>query len=162
MKKAGIIFFVLAGLLFLLPSEACSQKGKIAPFKIVLADGKTFSAQDLPKGKPVVLIYFSPECEECQKLTETLIKNIDDYWGISFTMVTYLPVESVSQFVVKFNLKKYPNFYVGTEGNSFIVRYYYNVKKFPFVAVYDRNGNLVKIYNTEAEVKELPSKLKNL
>jgi thiol-disulfide isomerase/thioredoxin len=162
MRNYRFVLYVLVCLLLVDLPELYSQTRKVAPFKIVLADGKTFTSQDLPKGKPVVIIYFSPECEDCQKLTGELIRNIDDYWGITFTMVTYLPVSALGQFVSKFNLKKYPNFYVGTEGSTFIVRYYYNVIDFPFVIVHNKNGDLVKIFKTEESLKELPSLLKTL
>jgi hypothetical protein len=77
-------------------------------------------------------------------------------------MVTYLPVEYVKQFVSKYNLNMYPNIFAGTEGNSFIVRYYYNIQTFPFMALFDKNGDLIKNYKTEENLNDLANRLINL
>jgi thiol-disulfide isomerase/thioredoxin len=144
--------------------DAYSQSGKIPPFKIIQSDGKIFKAENLPMGKPIIIIYFSPDCEECQKLTEGLLKRMNDFKKASIVMVTYLAVDYVKQFVSKYNLNRYPNIFVGTEGSSFIVRYYYNVQTFPFLALINKDGNLVKIYKKEKEedIEDLSNRLKDL
>ena len=70
MKKIRIVYPILFGILLLISSSIYSQSGKIPPFKMIQANGKLFKAQDLPIGKPVVLIYFSPDCEDCHKFIE--------------------------------------------------------------------------------------------
>jgi hypothetical protein len=60
-------------------------------------------------------------------------------------MVTYLPLDELKPFVSEFNLNKYSTIKVGTEGYSFVVRKYYNVERFPFIAVYDKQIQLKKI-----------------
>jgi thiol-disulfide isomerase/thioredoxin len=157
-KKIYVLLFVL-----LVVSPAIFSQGlRIPPFKIVKADGSLFRAQDLPRGKPVIIIYFSPECEDCQKFTEAMLSRIDEFWGASVVMVTYLPVKSVAWYVKKYRLNIYPNIFVGTEGNSFIVRYYFNVHRFPFVALLDREGKLVKLWDRQENIEELVSTLKSL
>jgi thiol-disulfide isomerase/thioredoxin len=154
--------FLLVFFLFLVSPCIFSQGLKIPPFKIVRADGSLFRARDLPMGKPVIIIYFSPECEECQKFTEDLVSKIDDFWDASIVMVTYLSVQSVAQYEKKYKLNIYPNIYVGTEGNAFIVRYYYNVRRFPFVALLNKDGVLVKMWNKEENIDDLAARLKAL
>ncbi len=162
MIKKRILISIFAGLLLIISQSSYSQQGKIPPFKIIKYDGTIFRAQDLPMGKPVIIIYFSPDCEECQKFTEEIIQRIDDFWKASIVMVTYLPVQNVAQYVSKYKLNIYPNFFVGTEGSSFIVRYYYNIEKFPFVALYTKSGDLVKIWDKQENIKDLVSRLKPL
>ena len=154
--------FLLVFFLFLVSPCIFSQGLKIPPFKIVRADGSLFRARDLPMGKPVIIIYFSPECEECQKFTQDLVSKIDDFWDASIVMVTYLSVQSVAQYEKKYKLNIYPNIYVGTEGNAFIVRYYYNVRRFPFVALLNKDGVLVKMWNKEENIDDLAARLKAL
>lgn len=157
-KKAIVLLFFL----ILLSPGLFSQGLRIPPFKIIRADGSLFRAQDLPMGKPVIIIYFSPECEDCQKFTEDLISEIDDFWDASIVMVTYLSVQSVAQYEKKYKLNIYPNIYVGTEGNAFIVRYYYNVRRFPFVALLNKDGKLIRKWDKEENINELASSLKAL
>lgn len=154
--------FMLASLLLMISSNIFSQSGKIPPFRIIQANGRVFKAENLPKGKPIIIIYFSPDCEECQKLTEELLKRMNDFKKASVTMVTYLPVEYVKQYVMKYNLNIYPNIYVGTEGSSFIVRYFYNIQTFPFMALFNKNGDLIKSYYKEHNMEDLSVRLRDL
>jgi thiol-disulfide isomerase/thioredoxin len=148
-------------LIFSLPAEA--QSGKVPPFRMVQKNGKVFKAEDLPIGKPIIIIYFSPDCKDCQSLTDKVIARINDFKSASIAMITYLSLESVSQFVNKNGLDKYPNIYVGTESNSIFVMNYYNIKDFPFIALYTKNGDLVKrYYDKETDVNDLLHRLNSL
>lgn len=162
MNRNYLIFFIcIPLLLFSLPSDA--QSGKVPPFRMVQKNGKIFRAQDLPLGKPIIIIYFSPECHDCQALTDKITSRIKDFKGASIAMITYLSLESVSQYADKNKLDKYPNIYIGTEGNSIFVLNYYNITDFPFIALYTKNGDLIKrYYNKEVDVDDLIRRLNDL
>jgi thioredoxin-related protein len=162
MRKELFTFSLLAGLFLQNSSDSFSQPVKIPPFRIIMANEKVLKAEDLPTGKPVIIIYFSPDCEECQKLTEDLLKRMNDFKKASIAMVTYLPVNYVKQFVTKYKLDMYPNIFVGTEGSSFIVRYYYNIQTFPFIALFNKSGDLVKSYYKEENLNDLSVLLRDL
>lgn len=122
-----------------------TKSKNIAPFKIQTVSGKEFTYQQLKKNKPVVLVYFSPSCEHCKNFTKELLKHEKQLASKQIVMVTYVPIAEVKPFVSDFNLKKYSNITAGTEGYSFIVRNYYDVTRFPFVALYDKQTQLIKI-----------------
>ena len=158
-----ITFFIilLAGLMISISVSA--QSGKVPPFQMMQPNGRIFRAQNLPIGKPIVLIYFSPDCEECQKLTKELLERINDFKNVSIAMITYQPVEMVTPYVQKNRLDTYPNIYVGTEGSSLFVRNYYNILKFPFMTLYNKNGDLiVKYTSTQVNVEDLHQRVKGL
>lgn len=140
---------------------ALSQSGKVPPFRIIQPDGKPFFAANLPLGKPIIIIYFSPDCDECKKLTTDLLDRMIEFKKASIAMITYLPVESLKQFVTRFEIKSYSNIFIGTEGNSLFVRNYYNINRFPFIALYTQNGDLVKKYDytTEDQLTDLSYQL---
>jgi thioredoxin-related protein len=162
MKKQVLIFLMLlAGLL--ITSTLSSQSNKIPPFQMMQADRKVFKAQFLPLGKPIVLIYFSPDCEECQKLTKEMLERIEELKNVSIAMITYQPVELVAQYVTKNNLGKYPNIYVGTEGSSLFVRNYYDIRLFPFMTLYNKDGDLIVKYTSkQVNVDDLLVRIKKL
>ena len=131
MRRIWIIILVT---FLLVGTDAIGQTNKkVPPFQIDQSNGKLFRAQDLPIDKPIIIIYFSPDCEECQEFTEAMLTRMDDFWKASVVMITYLPVLNVAQFVSKYRLHIYPNIFVGTEGNNFIVRYYFNIQRFPII-----------------------------
>ncbi len=139
-----------------------SQAGKLPPFKMMQENGKVFKAQDLPIGKPIVIIYFSPECDHCEKMMKELIKKKASFKKASVAMITHLAVDRVAKFVQQFGLNKYSNIYVGTEGSTFFVRNYYKIEHMPFIALHDKNGNLVKVYRKEGPLTDLVNQLNKL
>lgn len=162
MKKEINVFSILAVMMLIISQNTYSQAGKVPRFQIIQSDGKLFKAQDLPIGKPIIIIYFSPDCEECQKFTEAMLLRMDDFWKASIAMITYQPIQNVAQYVLKYKLNIYPNIFVGTEGNSFMVRYYFNISRFPFIALYNKNGDLIKIWDKQENIDDLSNRLKAL
>ena len=139
-----------------------AQAGKLPPFQMMQANGKIFRAQDLPMGKPILLVYFSPECDHCEKMLQSFFKKTTDFQKASIAFITYLPVDKVSKFTKDYHLAKYPNMVAGTEGSTFFVRNYFRIKELPFAALYTKNGDLVVTYEKEVELNSLAEKLKRL
>jgi thioredoxin-related protein len=158
-KKIRII--LLTGFL-LVQTIVFAQVGKLPPFRMVQANGKVFKAEDLPMGKPIIIIYFSPDCDHCNQLMKDFIKRQANFKKASIAMVTYLPVDDVRKFVEKYNLGKYPNAYVGSEGNTFFLKNYYRLTQMPFIALYTKNGDFVKSYRNEEALTDLSNRVKNL
>ncbi len=143
--------------------HAYAQSNKVPPFRMMQGDGSIFMAQYLPLEKPILIIYFSPDCEECQKLTSDLVSRMTDFRNVSIAMITYQPPETLKAYVKKNNLTAYNNIYAGTEYPTLFVRDYYNVMHFPFLALYNKNGDLIKKYTSkEVDLNDLLSKVKLL
>jgi hypothetical protein len=77
-------------------------------------------------------------------------------------MITYLPVEKVTEFVNEYSLNKCPDIYAGTEGTTFFVRDYYKITDLPFLALYNKNGDFIKSYSKDVPLKNLSERLNNL
>jgi len=155
---AASILFCLATMLF--SSGVNSQT--IPSFKITLSNNKIFNSADLPKDKPLVLIYFDPDCDHCQKLMTELFKKINSFKKVQMVLVTFKPVTEVAAFEKKYSTRKYANMKVGTEGTLFYLRNYYKLIKMPFTALYDKKGNYNYSYRDETRVNDLIDRLKHL
>ena len=153
------IFFCLSAILFF-PSRMNSQT--IPPFKMTLSNNKILNAADLPKGKPLVLIYFDPDCDHCQKLMSELFKKINSFKKTEIVLITFKSVKEVAAFEKKYNTSKYANMKVGTEGTLFYLKNYYKLVKMPFTALYDKKGNYKYSYRDETPVDDLISRVKSL
>ena len=154
--------FVLLLLLLFVATSLFAQSGKVPPFRMVQANGKIFRAQDLPMGKPILLFYFSPECDHCEKVQKAFFKQAGNFQKASVAFITFLPVDKVAKFVNDYRLVKYPNMYAGTEGSTYFVRNYYRVKDLPFVALYTKNGDVVTSFEKDINLSLLTEKLKQL
>lgn len=153
------IFF---GLLFCSSSDLWSQSNKVPPFRMTQSNGKLFNATNLPYGKPILLIYFSPDCDHCQVMMKEWFKKADDFKKASVVMISFLPIDKMKTFEKDFKTNQYPNIIVGTEGFGFFVRNYYQIADMPFMALYDKNGNLISSHEKNIPLNELANKLKKL
>ncbi|WP_025761726.1 TlpA family protein disulfide reductase [Dyadobacter tibetensis] len=129
-------------------AQIAGAKNKIAPFQIQLTTGQTYTASQLAKG-PVVLIYFSPDCDHCVDFTEDMLKNYQIFANKQVVMVTFQDMNMLRPFVSRHKLTQYPNIKVGTEGTSYKVQRYYQIRSFPYIAIYDKAGNLVRTFEGE-------------
>jgi hypothetical protein len=138
------------------------QSGKLPPFAIMQANGKIFRAHELPMGKPIVIIYFSPECDHCDILMKDFLKKEASFRKASVVMITHLAVGKVAQFVQQYALNKNPNVFVGTEGTWLFVKNYYKIIEMPFMALHDSNGNLVNTFREDGGLPDLVRQLDHL
>ncbi len=155
----------LLALLLLITASAFAQSTfglkKIAPFNIKLTTGQTYTASQMAPG-PAVLIYFSPDCDHCQLFTADLLKNYNVVANKQVVMVTFQDMKMVQPFATKYKLSQYPNIKIGTEGMTYGVQRYYQIRSFPYIAIYDKAGNLVKTYEGEQPHAEIFKTLKNV
>jgi len=156
---AAPIFFCFSVISFF-PLRMSSQT--IPPFKMTLSNNKIFNAAELPKDKPLVLIYFDPDCDHCQKLMTELFKKINSFKKVEMVLITFKPVTEVAAFEKKYNTSKYANMRVGTEGTLFYLKNHYKLVKMPFTALYDSKGNYSYSYREETPVDDLIKRLQGL
>lgn len=156
MKRFLYLFFF-----FCCWEAAFSQKDKAAipPFKIRLTNGDGFTYAQVDKGKPLMLIYFSPSCEHCKAFVEALLKQKAKWTNKQIVMISYVHIREVQAFDRLYHLSEHPGIKIGSEGQSFIVQQYYQIQHFPFVALFNKQGRLIKMMRDpltpEAMVREL-------
>jgi len=135
----------------------------IPHFKILKADSTYFNYTDLKKDKPVMIIYFSPDCSHCQHMMYEMKPKMKKFGDTQIVMVTFTDfnlLKMLKTFNRDFDLEKYPNIIVGTEGHSYVVQKYYQVRTTPYIAVYDRKGNLVKAFEKAPTIDTLIAAVK--
>jgi len=152
--------------LFIPLSETNAQnaavKNTIPPFRILLTNMQYLKAAELDKNLLKLIVYFDPTCEHCKTFTADLLKHEKDLAKTQIIMISYTPIDQVKTFETEFNLTKYRNIKIGTEGTTFVVRYFYNIERFPFVALYDKKGMLAATYKEPSSANELVQKVKKI
>lgn len=134
----------------------------IPDFKMQLTNGKMFSAKDLSKSKPVIIIYFAPDCEHCQVLIKSLLKRITEFKKSQIILVSFESLQQVGTFEKEYGLKSYPFIKTGIEKPVFFFRYYYHLENTPFTALYDKEGKYIISYKKQTPVDDLLKHLKAL
>ena len=124
-----------------------TKKGAALPhFYINKTDGGYIIPQLLKKGKPVMILIFSPECDHCGVVLDS-IKTIREKFKT--TQVILVAEErhkdKMVGFIEKEEIKNDPLFKnIGTNKGELIAAIYTN-KILPQIVFYDANHKLVKI-----------------
>ena len=77
-------------------------------------------------------------------------------------LVTFKPVSDLPLFERSYQTARYPNVKVGTEGNTYFLRTFFNIQTTPFTALYDKNKTLVHSYRQEPPVDDLIKRLNGI
>ena len=150
------IFVSLFSGLFSIGGQAQDTAPKpLAPFDIMLVNNQKLKSFQLKKNEPVILMYFSPECDHCKDLTKEILKNAKSLGTKQLIMITYFPVAEVKKFANDFSIQKYPNIKIGTEGMTLVVQKHYNIRNFPFIVLYDKSGKMVKMFRDQAPATDI-------
>jgi thiol-disulfide isomerase/thioredoxin len=132
----------------------------IPKFTVLKTDSTYANETVIPKDKPVVIIYFSPECGHCQLTADEFSKRMTDLKDIYFVWVSYYPLPEIKEFNEKFNLQQLNNLTIGRDPN-YTIPSYYRVKFTPFMAVYNKEHHLIKTYGQGTDVDTLLKLLKD-
>jgi thiol-disulfide isomerase/thioredoxin len=162
MKKIiFFIYFIIA--VGFADAQSYTPPATIPPYHILTTDSVYLTPANLKKNKAVMVIYFSPDCGHCQHLVSEMKPVMKDFKNMQVIMITWMPpLRGLRDFAKDYNLKKYPNVILGTEGYTYVVQRYYRVRTTPYIAVYDKNGKLSQTFDKVPEMKDLVAAVKKV
>lgn len=144
-------------------AQTYNPPATIPPYHILTTDSVYETPANLKSNKPVMIIYFSPDCSHCQHLMYEMKPKMDDFKNVQVVMITFAePLKASQVFYRDFDLKKHPNFKVGTEGYTYVVQKFYQVRTTPYIALYDKGHKLAKFYDKPPKIDELAAEAKKL
>lgn len=116
----------------------------LPPVQILLSDSSTiFTKAQIPDGKPVLIMVFSPDCSHCQHETEDMVAHMDELKDVSIVMITMQPLSMMKEFITNYGLAKYSNIVIGKDFNYFTPGFF-DLRNIPFMAIYNKKGKLVE------------------
>jgi thiol-disulfide isomerase/thioredoxin len=129
-------------------------------FSVLLPDSATwFTKKDLPKNKKTFVMVFSPDCEHCRHETEMIKQNIAKFKHTQVLMVTPIAFEKTKHFYDTYDLKNYKNITVGYDPKFFFTGYF-QMKMFPFIAIYNKKYELLKTFEGSAKMDDILAYIK--
>ena len=126
----------------------------IPNFTVLKIDSAYANDRTIPKDKPVIIIYFSPECGHCQITADEFSKRMADMKDFYFVWLSYYPLPEIREFAKKFNLQQFNNIIIGRDEN-YTIPSYFRVKFTPFMAVYDKEHHLIQTYGQGTDADTL-------
>lgn len=165
MKKILFLFFIALNI-----NAAYAQDNDTIPpyekdslhipsFTVLQTDSSFTNDKKIPNDRPVVIVYFSPECGHCQITADEFSKKMKEMKNIFFVWVSYYPLPEIKEFAKKFNLQQFNNIIIGRDPN-YTIPSYFRVKFTPFMAVYNKEHHLIQTYGQGTEADTLINLLK--
>ena len=115
----------------------------LPPIQLLLGDSATkYTKENIPSKKPVLVLLFSPDCNHCQHTAEEMYNNRDALKGIHIVMSTVLSLYEMNSFMNKYKLNEMKNVVAGKD-IYFLLPPFYAIKNFPYMAMYNKKGNLI-------------------
>jgi thiol-disulfide isomerase/thioredoxin len=125
----------------------------VPPLQLLMKDSSTFTKDQLKK-QPLIIMYFSPSCDHCQHQMEDMIRDMEKLNGTQIVLATYQPFEEIDDFSKQFQLSKYPNIKVGRD-NKYLLPPFYNIRSLPYLALYNKKGDLLTTFEGNVKVSKL-------
>ena len=138
------------------PGVKTGMEGRPLPsFDLLLVDSIThFNTRDIPTGKPIIFIGFSPTCAHCQNETKEITSHIDQLKGALIYFVTPVEHEMIDEYYSYFGLSKHPNIVMGFDLNNFFFPYF-KATGTPYTAIYDSKKRLKEVIANRFNINEL-------
>ena len=142
--------------------DAPYLKNPVVPqFSILNSDSTSwYTHRDIRNGMPVMIMLFSPDCEHCKDQTEILMKNMDKLKNTEIIMSTFQLIYKMKDFCQAYKLAKYSNVHVGRDVKYFFGPFY-RIRYSPFIAIYDKDRKLVRVFEGGAKIDKLLEALNN-
>ena len=165
MKKISLLLLFVASAIMVRAQKDSSAKNfsrfeTIPSFTIyTVPDSISFSNKNLKANKPFIVIFFSPDCEHCQKETKELLAYKKELKDIQILMASPSSYGMVKQFYEEYGLSSMPNIKIGNDIN-YALGSIYQLRTFPSIFVYDHTGKLAKAFVGNAGVPAILDALK--
>ena len=130
----------------------------VPPIQLLQQDSTTLTKDKLKK-QPLILMFFSPTCDHCQHQMEDMIKNMDKLSHYQIVLASYSPMEEMTEFYKNYKLSNYPNIKMGRD-NRYLLPPFYDIRSLPYLALYNKKGDLVTTFEGNAKVSKLTDALK--
>ncbi len=151
-------------LLHVLPlSLSVAGQGRLPAFRIGMADGQYFSSRDYHLNKPLLFVYFDPQCGECRTFTRLMKEYQPVFQKYLVLMVTNTDLKGLKEFAGDFNLRNQKSLILGTEGWTRSLQRTLGISRFPYVGIYDKQWQLVQQLTAptpEAQFEQLKATLR--
>ncbi len=125
----------------------------IPPFELTTLEKTVLTKKNLT-ARPTIIMFFSPTCNHCQEQVKDFKKYYDQLKEYQFVMACYTKPEELSTFVQDYELSGYNNFLMGID-TKYILPPFYDIKSLPFIALYDKKGNLLTTKEGNMKVDEM-------
>jgi thiol-disulfide isomerase/thioredoxin len=143
-------------------SQSVHEKNRMPPFAVTLSNGTRFDNRNLAVGKPLMLVYFAPDCDHCRVFIQALRANMKHFRHSQILMISYVSVPVLNEFYKASGLAQFSNVLVASEGNSFLFPAYFKITVFPFIAMFSMDHSVAVTFHKTPSMEVLVNWARNI
>lgn len=137
------------------------QHPELPAFRIQMLDSSTmFNTFNIKAGKKTVLMLFSPDCEHCQHMADSMRNHMEEMQDVQIYMFSFMDLYQIKHFAAKYKLNRYKNITFGKDIDFFFAGFY-KLTSVPGIAIYDKKKRFVKLFNGGAKIEDLLAAIKD-
>ncbi|WP_162277714.1 TlpA family protein disulfide reductase [Chitinophaga rupis] len=112
------------------------------------------STTQIPKGTPFVLVYYDPDCRECQDETREIIKHKDELSDTRLYFITDLQFSRMKLFNQVFKIDQHKNIVLGRDYSQSFYKLF-KPSGTPYTIVYDGEKKMRAAFSGQAKIDDL-------
>ncbi len=120
-------------------SPAYKRNPHLPEFSILLTDSSHYTNQNIPIGKPTVIVYFSPDCSHCQADAKNMMDKLDSLKDIKFIWCSSHEPDKIKEFAIKYKMYGLPNMVFGKD-EKYAIPSFFKISFTPYFAIYSKEG----------------------
>jgi thiol-disulfide isomerase/thioredoxin len=137
----------------------CKSKSDMPSFNLLLEDSITvLNTKQIPVGKPILLVFFSPDCEHCQEETINLTKKMSLLKNIEIYFISIQPLADMKYFSHYYHLKDFSNVTM-VQDYTVSMPKYFKINVTPYMILFNKQKQLKVIFKgvfpVDSIVKEI-------
>ena len=141
-------------------NKALEAIKEVPSFKIISIDSsQILDSKEIPQGRPLIFVYFDPDCAHCNKETEAIMAHFTSLRRTRLYFLTNGDQIQTKEFYKRYRFDTTVNISLWRDYNySFFGKFL--PPGVPYIVVYDSERKLLKLYNGETDINEICAILK--
>ncbi len=135
---------------------------KLPIFNMLKTDSITyFNNTKLIAKKPTLFVVFSPDCSHCKTETKRIVDSMQYIKKVQIVFASIAKIYTIKDFVETYKLNTFSNVIVCNDFRNNL-GVFFRLRKAPFIALYNKKGDLDTVYEDGAFVIDLYNKIKKM
>ena len=130
-------------------------------FSLLLTDSTHYTNLNIPKNKPTIIVYFSPECSHCQGDAKRIAEKLDSLKDVNFIWSSSHEVDKIKEFAIKYKLAGLSNMVFGKD-LKYAIPSYYKIQFTPYFVIYSKDGLFFKEFRDGVAPSDLITAIEKL
>jgi len=149
-----ILLALISGCYARVPDKTGEEGKPIPNFRIQKDSISGFYTSKIPKGNPIVMVYYGTNCPYSRSEIQEILEGADDLKYVGFYLITAEDFPAILKFRDAYAIWGYRNVFPGKDVAGFFSKHF-NVPGVPYTVIYNREGKLTAAFAGKIGLAEI-------